>query len=214
MQLLLEKEVWEALAQYKNEEYKKDPWLWDLDWKPGPRRGTKKPLLLDLVKKLGKEETEFPTWFHALINKDEEGQPYLDISTSKRFVPKVLRLTWKGYPIHFDKDHKWGYLVPSNDIKEIIDQINMGEIDTDFPLAEFLDSISQEKTDGFRQSTDIFVDEVVDYSGFVRKVDTDLPDPKDAKHVDIPGRWGCVCVFSFSNFVIKEFEWHNASNYF
>lgn len=189
MQLLLEKEVWAAIALYQTQEYKKDPWLWDLEWKPAPYRGVKKQLILDLAGRLGKEETEFPTWFHLLINKTEDGQPYLDISTSKRFVPKVLRLTWKGYPIHYDKEHKWGYLVPREDIQDIIDQIQIGEISTDFPLAEYLESISQDKTGGYKQTTDIFVDEVADFSGFVRSVASN-DNHSEAAGIDvgIPGR--------------------------
>lgn len=34
------------------------------------------------------------------------------ISTKMRVVPKLLRLTWLGYPLHYDEKHGWGYLVP------------------------------------------------------------------------------------------------------
>jgi DNA polymerase gamma 1 len=27
-------------------------------------------------------------------------------------TPKLLRLTWDGYPVHHDDTHGWGYLVP------------------------------------------------------------------------------------------------------
>ncbi len=34
------------------------------------------------------------------------------ITTARRIAPKLLRLTWDGYPLHYDDEHGWGYLVP------------------------------------------------------------------------------------------------------
>ncbi|CAF1247175.1 unnamed protein product, partial [Didymodactylos carnosus] len=34
------------------------------------------------------------------------------ISTKLRVVPKLLKLTWQGYPVHYNSKHGWGYLVP------------------------------------------------------------------------------------------------------
>jgi hypothetical protein len=50
--------------------------------------------------------------------------PHL-ISTKMRVVPKLLRLTWLGYPLHYDEKHGWGYLVPGLDVDD--------EEKTDFP---------------------------------------------------------------------------------
>lgn len=30
----------------------------------------------------------------------------------KRVAPKLLRLVWDGFPLHYDATHGWGYLVP------------------------------------------------------------------------------------------------------
>lgn len=30
-----------------------------------------------------------------------------------RCVPKLMRMTWDGYPLHYDEKHGWGYLVPN-----------------------------------------------------------------------------------------------------
>ena len=38
------------------------------------------------------------------------------ISTKMRIVPKLLRLTWLGYPLHYDEKLGWGYLVPGLEI--------------------------------------------------------------------------------------------------
>lgn len=47
-----------------------------------------------------------------------------------RCVPKLMRMTWDGYPLHYDAKLGWGYLVP-----------NIVELDSagkgDFPLRYF-----------------------------------------------------------------------------
>ncbi|KAB7507036.1 DNA polymerase subunit gamma-1, mitochondrial [Armadillidium nasatum] len=88
-----------ALELLKEEQYKKDPWLWDLDWNL-PKR----------VKKL----KNLPNWYRKLCMKNTDADsttPY-SMSTSLQVVPKLLRLTWNGYPLHYDSDAGWGYLKP------------------------------------------------------------------------------------------------------
>lgn len=29
-----------------------------------------------------------------------------------RLTPKLMALTWDGFPLHFSERHGWGYLVP------------------------------------------------------------------------------------------------------
>ncbi len=66
------------------------------------------------------------SWYRELCmkpskdnNNDEEVSwkpgPQL-ISTKMRIVPKLLRLTWLGYPLHYDDKYGWGYLVPGLDV--------------------------------------------------------------------------------------------------
>jgi hypothetical protein len=50
------------------------------------------------------------------------------ISTKMRIVPKLLRLTWLGYPLHYDEKHGWGYLVPGLQTTKSTDDDN-----NDFP---------------------------------------------------------------------------------
>ena len=33
----------------------------------------------------------------------------------KRITPKLLHLTWDGFPLHYDATHGWGYLVPGRE---------------------------------------------------------------------------------------------------
>ncbi|KAH7972422.1 hypothetical protein HPB52_012070 [Rhipicephalus sanguineus] len=63
----------------------------------------------------------YPAWYRDFCSKppakpednpDWAPGPYL-ISTQMRSVPKLLRLKWDGYPVHYDEKHGWGYLVPN-----------------------------------------------------------------------------------------------------
>jgi hypothetical protein len=58
-----------------------------------------------------------------LADELEEGRAALSVSTSKRVVPKVLRLTWNGFPLHHHKVEKWGYLVPTEDALSVLQQV-------------------------------------------------------------------------------------------
>lgn len=34
------------------------------------------------------------------------------LSLQMRVTPKLMALTWDGFPLHFSERHGWGYLVP------------------------------------------------------------------------------------------------------
>lgn len=34
------------------------------------------------------------------------------ISLQMRMTPKLMRLTWDGFPLHYSEKYGWGYLVP------------------------------------------------------------------------------------------------------
>ncbi|XP_068169583.1 DNA polymerase subunit gamma-1 [Antennarius striatus] len=57
-----------------------------------------------------------PTWYRKLCEKmSEEGSwtPGASlISLQMRMTPKLMGLTWDGFPLHFSEKHGWGYLVP------------------------------------------------------------------------------------------------------
>ncbi|XP_040198347.1 DNA polymerase subunit gamma-1 [Rana temporaria] len=56
-----------------------------------------------------------PGWYRKLCPKLEDPDwlpgPNL-ISLQMRLTPKLMRLTWDGFPLHFSEKHGWGYLVP------------------------------------------------------------------------------------------------------
>ncbi|KAM9311357.1 DNA polymerase subunit gamma-1 [Gastrophryne carolinensis] len=56
-----------------------------------------------------------PGWYRKLCPKLEDPDwvpgPSL-ISIQMRLTPKLMRLTWDGFPLYFSEKHGWGYLVP------------------------------------------------------------------------------------------------------
>ncbi|NXP46319.1 DPOG1 polymerase, partial [Heliornis fulica] len=56
-----------------------------------------------------------PGWYRKLCLRLEEAGwvpgPSL-ISLQMRVTPKLMRLAWDGFPLHYSEKHGWGYLVP------------------------------------------------------------------------------------------------------
>lgn len=53
-------------------------------------------------------------WYSELCPRDLNGlnpEPS-KLTTQRRLAPKLLRLIWNGFPLHYDATHGWGYLVP------------------------------------------------------------------------------------------------------
>ncbi|XP_051161873.1 DNA polymerase subunit gamma-1, mitochondrial isoform X2 [Leptopilina boulardi] len=74
----------------------------------------------------------YPNWYRKLCDKknNEDWLPGAqNISTSMKVVPKILNLTWENYPLHYIREHGWGFLVPYN---------NDLAIETKIPLKELL----------------------------------------------------------------------------
>ncbi|XP_045623051.1 DNA polymerase subunit gamma-1 [Procambarus clarkii] len=97
----LVKQVQAALGFMEDKKYKEDPWLWNLDWSVPKGR----------VKKL----CGYPNWYRKLCARtgEREGTPEPEnMSTSLQIVPKLLRLTWNGFPLHYERQYGWGYLKP------------------------------------------------------------------------------------------------------
>ncbi|XP_030586921.1 DNA polymerase subunit gamma-1 [Archocentrus centrarchus] len=74
--------------------------------------------LKETVTRLPKKRQHLPAhpgWYRKLCEKISEGSwspgPSL-ISLQMRLTPKLMRLTWDGFPLHYTEKHGWGYLVP------------------------------------------------------------------------------------------------------
>ncbi|XP_055948526.1 DNA polymerase subunit gamma-1-like isoform X2 [Argiope bruennichi] len=199
----------DACSLLPNNLYKKDPWLWDLNWsvqnikfkkavaknaktKQRKKSSNKSEELNDKNQDLGEtpisEDTlndgmkdmnlndidpslkqmyetasslrkirpflpGYPLWYRELCDKsavddpDWEPGPYL-ISTQMRSVPKLMRMTWDGFPLHYDEKHGWGYLVP--DVKDL----NISETN-DFPLESLLRLVECTKIDATKAEQNI-----------------------------------------------------------
>ncbi|CAL8359660.1 unnamed protein product [Lota lota] len=159
----------DACQLLHGDQYKDDPWLWDLEWdvqefkqKKVPVRRKKVPspteeedmptstplpehqedpgppseedlanpcpsmLAVERVKattlgRMPKRRQHLPGhpgWYRKLCEKMPAGQdegwcpgPRL-ISLQMRVTPKLMGLTWDGFPVHYTDRHGWGYLVP------------------------------------------------------------------------------------------------------
>ena len=133
-----------ALMTVMDNGFRRDPWLWDLEWKLASQKTIKGRLMKDVHcpdSDMGLLfEEGYPTWYQDLV-ESKNGAGHLNLSTGKKVVPKLLRLTWKGYPLHHDKKEKWGYLIPASDSGQVLEAIECGEIETSFPLRQFLEVI-------------------------------------------------------------------------
>ncbi|KAL2300776.1 hypothetical protein Nmel_013665 [Mimus melanotis] len=72
-----------------------------------------------------------PGWYRKLCPRlEEEGWvpgPSL-ISLQMRVTPKLMRLAWDGFPLHYSEKHGWGYLVPGRQ-----DNLPAASVETDGP---------------------------------------------------------------------------------
>ncbi|EFN85052.1 DNA polymerase subunit gamma-1, mitochondrial [Harpegnathos saltator] len=79
----------------------------------------------------------YPAWYGKLCpkhgDKDWAPGPH-KISTSMKVVPKLLRLTWEKYPLHYIREHGWGILVPYNDDPNIQTKIPLKSLLAYCPL--------------------------------------------------------------------------------
>ncbi|XP_042351656.1 DNA polymerase subunit gamma-1 isoform X2 [Plectropomus leopardus] len=57
-----------------------------------------------------------PGWYRKLCEKMSEDDSWSPgaslISLQMRVTPKLMGLTWDGFPLHYTEKHGWGYLVP------------------------------------------------------------------------------------------------------
>ncbi|CAG4938189.1 unnamed protein product [Parnassius apollo] len=64
----------------------------------------------------------YPAWYRKLCTKPGKDPDWIpganNITTSMQITPKLLRLTWEGYPLHFIQGEGWGFLVPFSRIQQ------------------------------------------------------------------------------------------------
>ncbi|XP_043466348.1 DNA polymerase subunit gamma-1, mitochondrial [Leptopilina heterotoma] len=99
----------------------------------------------------------YPTWYRKLCDKksDEDWLPGAqNISTSMKVVPKILNLTWENYPLHYIREHGWGFLVPySQDLSKCPLPVENREGETDYAMMTLDSEVQSElsKTEFWRE---------------------------------------------------------------
>lgn len=96
----------------------------------------------------------YPAWYRKLCAKatEDNWQPGpTAIGTGMQVCPKLLSLSWEGYPLHFIRGSGWGFLVP---FKEYDDEMT----DIKIPLKSLVEKCPVLKmpksTDGTRNEND------------------------------------------------------------
>ena len=163
--VMIARQAQEACQLLHDEKYRTDLWLWGLDWKCTDlkirkTKSKEKPIVTKesdtemerLEKKFWpllrqKEDMlraqsqcpGYPKWYADLCEKyDPVVTPTpVNLGHGKEVVPRLLRLTWDGYPLHRDKELKWGYIVPESESE--IENLIEYEEGIIFPYREFLE---------------------------------------------------------------------------
>ncbi|KAK3790338.1 hypothetical protein RRG08_062571 [Elysia crispata] len=96
----------------------------------------------------------YPAWYRDLCPRTNDPDFYpgpSNISTQSRVTPKLMRLTWEGFPLHYDDKHGWGYLVPhSEELTQVDLELKRQEVPDrseqhPFPIKAFLEFVKQSK---------------------------------------------------------------------
>lgn len=153
--LLLMRRADQACQLLHEERYKEDVWMWDQDWgvKELKLRQMKSSALADtsLENKFQylfdtKEYLPavrvllpgYPNWYRKLCTKPDSSPDWVPgphlISTSMRITPKLLHLTWEGYPLHYIQGLGWGFLIPFTDDLDLAKSLPLGQLLKTCPL--------------------------------------------------------------------------------
>ncbi|XP_051546033.1 DNA polymerase subunit gamma-1 [Myxocyprinus asiaticus] len=142
----------EAAAAAANTNVHKD---WDMDPGPPLEEEEESPdpsrelvqRLKETVSCLPKRRQHLPahpSWYRKLCVKMSEAEDWSPgaslISLQMRVTPKLMGLTWDGFPLHYTDQHGWGYLVPGRR-----DNLEISE-DTEGPVCPYrvIESIYKE----------------------------------------------------------------------
>ncbi|KAM7351848.1 DNA polymerase gamma, catalytic subunit tam [Cochliomyia hominivorax] len=99
----------------------------------------------------------YPAWYRKLCKKppkdnaDSDWSPGpSEISTGMQIAPKLLSLCWEGFPLHYDREHGWGFLVPfTTKIEETVydnnTRIPIEKLVAQCPIPEFAQAYASEQ---------------------------------------------------------------------
>lgn len=122
----------QAKDRARNDSWKDDPWLSQLDWSPkvaGKSRGVVPDEHLDSTAacpsvpasssrrkksppKEPKPKVFWPKWYWDLAKPKKDMPPgTLDITVRNRIAPILLCLSWQGWPLFYSREHGWTFRV-------------------------------------------------------------------------------------------------------
>lgn len=91
--------------------------------------------LKETVSRLPKRKQHLPghpAWYRKLcekMSKEDSWSPGTGlISLQTRVTPKLMGLTWDGFPLHYTEKHGWGYLVPGRRDNLVSQDENTGPV--------------------------------------------------------------------------------------
>ncbi|XP_018560902.1 DNA polymerase subunit gamma-1, mitochondrial [Anoplophora glabripennis] len=80
----------------------------------------------------------YPNWYRKLCPKPDSSPGWVPrptlISTSMQITPKLLSLTWEGYPLHYIRGKGWGFLVPFTDDVDVPRKVPLKQLIEKCPL--------------------------------------------------------------------------------
>nr|XP_022913339.1 DNA polymerase subunit gamma-1, mitochondrial [Onthophagus taurus] len=140
----------------------------------------------------------YPNWYRKLCTKFSEENwipgPHL-ITTSMQVTPKLLNLTWEGYPLHYIREQGWGLLVPFNNdteterklpLKNLLikcpiltqksneantSEINIGkDVETNLSRKEYYSKLKKDHSNGLYKGTGIWCNTIIEDCCFFFKL--------------------------------------------
>ncbi|KAL1509827.1 hypothetical protein ABEB36_004506 [Hypothenemus hampei] len=92
----------------------------------------------DLLPKVRTILPGYPNWYRKLCTKPSSSPDWVPgphlLSTSMKITPKLLSLTWEGYPLHYIQGQGWGFLIPFSDDLETEKKLPLRELLKKCPL--------------------------------------------------------------------------------
>ncbi|XP_008310758.1 DNA polymerase subunit gamma-1 isoform X1 [Cynoglossus semilaevis] len=105
----------------------------EMDGVPPSRLAVEK--LKETVSRLPKRKQHLPGhpgWYRKLCEKMTEEESWSPgaslISLQMRLTPKLMGLTWDGFPLHYTEKHGWGYLVPGRKDNLVLPEESTGPV--------------------------------------------------------------------------------------
>lgn len=215
--LLLMKRADQACQLLHDNRYRDDIWLWDQDWSVSDLKLRKTAILEQLpednetvdavlaakfqylfdmkayLPSIKSVLPGYPNWYKKLCTKPDSSPDWVPgphlISTSMRITPKLLNLTWEGYPLHYIQGLGWGFLIPFTDdldqpkilpLKELLkscpvltdkpkeapgnvflDTVSK-KVEENLSKREYYSRVKKDKTEGLYKGSGVWANTVVD----------------------------------------------------